>query len=225
VGSSPIVSTGPTDRPTFKTSGFAPLPPRWQGGGGQIPPAFPHDPVSASAKTMRALALTSAPDEGGREVLEFDHGVRAHEPTPGGCRRIRWQEAGRRRESTAPDRAAAMVKAEEIVERLGQGTEPASTPARRRLPARPPGRNAGCAVAQCGACARPAPRSAAVAHRRHQGPARPAAQVRAASRPSRQRTPGSRRPPVIHRLVPQLADDKVRAGCRRGRPRSRWRRR
>jgi integrase len=56
-----------------------------------------------------------------REVLGFDHGVRAYAPsTNGGYWRLRWEEQRRRRDTTAPNRAAAIAKAGEIVERLGR---------------------------------------------------------------------------------------------------------
>lgn len=73
---------------------------------------------------MAALALVSDPAD--REVIEFDHGVRAYEPTAaGGYWRLRWEEAGRRRETTARDRATIIAKAEETVERLVLGTDTA----------------------------------------------------------------------------------------------------
>ncbi|HEX5265444.1 MAG TPA: hypothetical protein VFW24_01605, partial [Acidimicrobiales bacterium] len=56
-------------------------------------------------------------------MLEFDCGVRAYEPAdPGGYWRLRWEEAGRRRDTTAPNQQAAVDKAAELVERLAQGT-------------------------------------------------------------------------------------------------------
>lgn len=56
-----------------------------------------------------------------REVLDFDLGVRAYAPsTEGGYWRIRWDEQRRRRDTTAPTKPAAIVKAAEIVERLGR---------------------------------------------------------------------------------------------------------
>jgi hypothetical protein len=57
----------------------------------------------------------------GREVLDFDGGVRVYAPsTDGGYGRLRWEEQRRRRDTTAPTKAAAIVKAGEIVERLGR---------------------------------------------------------------------------------------------------------
>ncbi len=58
-----------------------------------------------------------------REVLEFDYGVRAYAPAADtGYWRIRWEEAGRRRDTTARSRGDAITKAGELVERLGRGT-------------------------------------------------------------------------------------------------------
>jgi hypothetical protein len=58
-----------------------------------------------------------------RELLEFDCGVRAY-PPPRTHRywRIRWDEAGRRRDTSATSRTEAIAKAAELVERLGRGT-------------------------------------------------------------------------------------------------------
>jgi len=57
-----------------------------------------------------------------REVLEFDCGVRAYAPTtPDGYWRLRWDEAGRRRDTTARSRSNAIAKAGELVERLSRG--------------------------------------------------------------------------------------------------------
>ena len=59
-----------------------------------------------------------------RDVLEFDNGVRAYPPAgPGGYWRIRWEEAGRRRDTSARTRADAITKAGELVERLSRGTD------------------------------------------------------------------------------------------------------
>jgi integrase len=56
-----------------------------------------------------------------REVLEFDFGVRVYPPAKdGGYWRIRWEERHRGRDTTARDRAAAITKASEIVERLAR---------------------------------------------------------------------------------------------------------
>ena len=61
--------------------------------------------------------------ESATELLEFDCGVRAYPPPrPGGYWRIRWEEAGRRRDTSARSRAEAIGKASELVERLGRGT-------------------------------------------------------------------------------------------------------
>jgi integrase len=65
----------------------------------------------------------SRPATTGREVLEFECGVSAYEPpSPGGYWRLRWVEAGRRRDTTARSRAEAIGKAGELVERLSAGT-------------------------------------------------------------------------------------------------------
>ena len=59
----------------------------------------------------------------GTEVLEFEHGVRAYPPTaPGGLWRLRWDEHHRRRDTTAKNRAGAIAKASEIVDRLAIGS-------------------------------------------------------------------------------------------------------
>jgi integrase len=64
-------------------------------------------------------------DRGGaqhRDALEFAAGVVAY-PPPGakGHWRVRWCEDGRRRETTARSRDAALAKAAELVDRLGVG--------------------------------------------------------------------------------------------------------
>jgi integrase len=56
-----------------------------------------------------------------REVLEFDFGVRVYPPAKdGGYWRVRWEERHRGRDTTARERAAAIAKASEIVERLAR---------------------------------------------------------------------------------------------------------
>lgn len=56
-----------------------------------------------------------------REVLEFDFGVRVYPPArDGGYWRVRWEERHRGRDTSARDRAAAITKASEIVERLAR---------------------------------------------------------------------------------------------------------
>ncbi|MGH9153134.1 MAG: tyrosine-type recombinase/integrase [Acidimicrobiales bacterium] len=61
------------------------------------------------------------PDE--REVLEFECGVRAYPPGRSHAFwRIRWEEAGRHRDTSARSRTEAIAKAIELVERLGRGT-------------------------------------------------------------------------------------------------------
>lgn len=58
-----------------------------------------------------------------RDLLEFDSGVRAYPPArPHGYWRIRWEEAGRRRDTSARSRTEAIAKATELVERLSRGT-------------------------------------------------------------------------------------------------------
>lgn len=67
----------------------------------------------------RGRTPTPAP----REVLEFECGVSAYEPASrSGYWRLRWTEAGRRRDTTAKSRAEAVAKAGELVERLSSGT-------------------------------------------------------------------------------------------------------
>jgi integrase len=57
------------------------------------------------------------------EVLEFDCNVRAYPPKSGdGYWRVRWEEAGRRRDTTARSRSHAITKATELVARLSRGT-------------------------------------------------------------------------------------------------------
>jgi site-specific recombinase XerC len=71
-----------------------------------------------------ALALVQPipqPDNG-REVLDLDGGVRAYSPAEdGGYWRLRWEEGGRRRDTTAASREEAVAKAADLVERLGRG--------------------------------------------------------------------------------------------------------
>ena len=73
---------------------------------------------------MSALAIVHSADETtNREVLEFECGVRAYAPaTTDGSWRLRWIERGHRRDTTARSRAKAIARAEELVERLSQGT-------------------------------------------------------------------------------------------------------
>src|SRR3954447_18126262 len=69
------------------------------------------------------------PGSGGMEaipaeasVLEFDYGVKAYPPRqPDGYWRLRWDENHRHRDTTAKDRATAIAKAVEIVERMASG--------------------------------------------------------------------------------------------------------
>lgn len=70
------------------------------------------------------MALRLVEDQGpspDREVLEFDCGVRAYAPATGAYWRIRWEEGGRRRDTTARSRSDAIAKAGELVARLGRG--------------------------------------------------------------------------------------------------------
>jgi integrase len=71
-----------------------------------------------------ALALVQPiPKNGDREVLEFEGGVRAYSPPDaGGYWRLRWEEGGRRRDTTASSRDDAVAKAADLAERLGRGT-------------------------------------------------------------------------------------------------------
>jgi integrase len=60
-------------------------------------------------------------DDGERNVLEFDFGVRAYPPVnPDGYWRLRWEERRTRKDTTARTRTAAIAKATEIVERLAR---------------------------------------------------------------------------------------------------------
>lgn len=61
-------------------------------------------------------------DTNNREVLEFGCNVRAYPPTGNGYWRVRWEEAGRRRDTTARSRTEAIAKATELIERLSRGT-------------------------------------------------------------------------------------------------------
>lgn len=58
-----------------------------------------------------------------RDVLEFEAGVRAYPPARfDGYWRIRWEEAGRRRDTSGRSRTEAIAKATEVVEHLSRGT-------------------------------------------------------------------------------------------------------
>ena len=84
-------------------------------------PGFP----TALASLARCSAVYMAPKhiDDTREVLEFDCEVRALSPAvPDNYWRIRWVEAGRRRDTTARSRDEAIAKATDLVERLGRGT-------------------------------------------------------------------------------------------------------
>jgi integrase len=57
-----------------------------------------------------------------RHVLDFDCGVRAYPPSSSAAYwRLRWVEAGRRRETTAASRDEVLAKAADVVARLAQG--------------------------------------------------------------------------------------------------------
>jgi integrase len=57
-----------------------------------------------------------------RHALDFDCGVRAYPPSgSAGYWRLRWVEAGRRRETTAASRDEVLAKAADVVARLAQG--------------------------------------------------------------------------------------------------------
>jgi len=76
-------------------------------------------------------SVRSNQKSGDREVLEFDFGVRVYPPAGvGGYWRIRWEERHRLRDTIARNRAAAIAKASEIVERLAR---PAPTALSRAL--------------------------------------------------------------------------------------------
>ncbi len=57
-----------------------------------------------------------------REVIQLEAVVVYGPPEPGGSWRIRWNELGRRHDTTARSRETAMTKAEAITERLNVGT-------------------------------------------------------------------------------------------------------
>lgn len=60
-------------------------------------------------------------EDGERNVLDFDFGVRAYPPVDaGGYWRIRWEERRTRKDTTAKNRTAAIAKASEIVDRLAR---------------------------------------------------------------------------------------------------------
>lgn len=70
-----------------------------------------------------ALQLVDPSRARAREVLEFECGVRAYPPPRrDGYWRLRWEESGRRRDTSAKTRTEAIAKATELVERLGRGT-------------------------------------------------------------------------------------------------------
>ncbi len=84
-------------------------------------------------------------------MLALDCAVRAYPPTTDGSYwRIRWEEAGRRRDTTARTRGDAVAKATDLVERLARG----SATAMNRF---------GTAVATCSPSSSPSPVGASAA--------------------------------------------------------------
>lgn len=80
-----------------------------------------HVAASRQGEAMTArLAIVRPVLPPEREVLEFACGVKAYQPDGGGRWRIRWVEAGRRRDTTALSREAAILKAESLLERLAR---------------------------------------------------------------------------------------------------------
>ena len=68
---------------------------------------------------MRKSMSKTAKGSEEREVLEFDLGVRVYPPSrDGGYWRIRWDERRQGKDTTAKNQAAAIRKAQDIVERL-----------------------------------------------------------------------------------------------------------
>src|SRR6266540_3158722 len=86
-----------------------------------FPKIFPGDLVAFSPPPTRMARHVRdvQPEAQGRNVLEFDMGVRVYPPSrPDGYWRLRWEERRRAKDTTARDRASAIAKANEIVERL-----------------------------------------------------------------------------------------------------------
>jgi Phage integrase family len=73
---------------------------------------------------MTALRVVKPVLVGDRVVLEFEGGVRAYPPPDEatGYWRVRWEEDGRKRDTSACSREEAVAKAAELVERLGRGS-------------------------------------------------------------------------------------------------------
>lgn len=68
---------------------------------------------------MRQVMSKASKDTEDRNVLEFDLGVRVYPPArEGGYWRIRWEERRHSKDTSAKDQAAAIKKAQDIVERL-----------------------------------------------------------------------------------------------------------
>ena len=89
----------------------------------------PHPENLSNERSSRPGSRGMEHDTDHTEVLEFEHGVRAYPSRkPGAYWRLRWEEERHRKETTARNRAEAVAKATEIVERLasGVGTEAAN---------------------------------------------------------------------------------------------------
>jgi hypothetical protein len=68
---------------------------------------------------MRQAISKTTKDSDDRNVLEFHLGVRVYPPARGGGYwRIRWEERRQPKDTSAKDQAAAIKKAQDIVERL-----------------------------------------------------------------------------------------------------------
>jgi len=68
---------------------------------------------------MRQSMKDTAKGSEDRSVLEFDLGVRIYPPSrEGGYWRVRWEERRQAKDTSAKDQAAAIKKAQDIVERL-----------------------------------------------------------------------------------------------------------
>jgi hypothetical protein len=81
-----------------------------------VSPTFPQ-PARVSTHGDAATHMST-----NEHVLEFEGGVRAYPPSKENRYwRIRWEEAGRRRDTSARSRSEAVAKAAEVVERLGRG--------------------------------------------------------------------------------------------------------
>ena len=83
-----------------------------------FPTRFAAAPVVMTAYVPARTPTVSV----GREVIQLEEVVVYGPPGPSGSWRIRWNELGRRHDTTARSREAAMRKAEAIAERLNVGT-------------------------------------------------------------------------------------------------------